>query len=227
MTRSDFSFTGAWLFTSNPLFTYDARLVGDVDAMDYGRGRINLLVNYEAVIGSERRRFDVDHGNYTMAVSSSYRAGPVELAGFFHHVSRHLSDRFNPAAISWNVIGGRAAGRLTVHGTTFDGTFDLGRAIQRAFVDYTWTANVHLTARHPIGRATSLFGLAEGGLMGVDREKNDRGRQCGGRLEGGLHVEGTKGAVEVFAGYERRFDAFPTSIAPVRFFTFGFRVATK
>jgi hypothetical protein len=117
LTRADFSFMGAWLYTSDPRFTYDARLLGDVDVIDYGKGRTNLLVDYEAVIGSERRRFDVNHGNYTMAASTSYRAGPVELSGFFHHVSRHLSDRPNPAAVSWNVIGARAAGRVTFHPT--------------------------------------------------------------------------------------------------------------
>lgn len=227
LTRTDFSFLGGWLYTSDPHFTYDVRLLGDIDVIDYGKGRTNLLVDYEAVIGSERRRFDVNHGNYTMAVSTSYRAGPVELSTFFHHVSRHLSDRPNPAAISWNVIGARAAGRVTFHGATFDGALDAGHAMQTATVDYTWTANAHLVMRRPLSRIVSIFALAEGGLIGVDREVHNRGRQCGGRAEIGLHVDGTKGAVELFAGYDRRADAFPTSISPVRFFTLGFRLMTK
>jgi len=227
LTRADFSFMGAWLYTSDPRFTYDARLLGDVDVIDYGKGRTNLLVDYEAVVGSERRRFDVNHGNYTMAASTSYRAGPVELATFFHHVSRHLSDRQNPVAVSWNVIGGRVAGRATFHGATLDTTFDMGHAMQTAFVDYTWTANLHLAIRRPVSSIASVFALGEGGLIGVDHEKNNRSRLCGARGEFGLHVDGTKGAVELFFGYERRADAFPTGRVPVTFFTFGFRLQTK
>lgn len=227
LTRSDFSFLGARFITSDPRFTYDARLTADLDLLDYRAGRTNLLVDYEAVIGSERRRFDVNHGNYSIALSTSYRAGPVEVSTFFHHVSRHLSDRSNPEAISWNVIGARAARRITFHGSTIDATFDAGRAMQTAFVDYTWMTNLHLMMRRPVGPRASVFVSAAGGFIGVDHSKDNRSRQCGARGEFGLHLDGEKGAAEVFLGYERRADAFPTDRVNVRFFTIGFRLMTK
>src|SRR5258705_439213 len=56
LARADFSFFGAWFITPDPRFTYDGHLTADLDLVDYGSGRANLLVDYEVVIGSEHRR---------------------------------------------------------------------------------------------------------------------------------------------------------------------------
>jgi hypothetical protein len=228
LTRTDFSFLGATFITPDPRFTYDGRLTGDLDVIDYGVGRTNLLVDYEAVIGSERRRFDVNHGNYTIAMSTSLRTRPVEVAVIFHHVSRHLSDRSNPMAISWNVIGVRAERRFTLAGgSTIDAAFDTGKVTQPAFIDYRWISNLHLNARRPVNSRVAMFASAAGELIGVNRETAGRERQCGARGEAGFHFTGEKGAFELFAGYERRIDAFPTERTRGRFFTLGFRILTK
>ena len=55
----------------------------------------------------EFRQFDPNQGNYTLEGSGSVRAGPIEVAGVFHHVSRHLSDRPKRFPVDWNMIGGR------------------------------------------------------------------------------------------------------------------------
>jgi hypothetical protein len=39
-------------------------------------------------------------------------------------------------------------------------------------------------------------------------------------------VNGRAAAVEFFAGYERRIDAYPTDRFRVRMFTFGFRIVS-
>src|SRR5579862_1892154 len=127
LTRSDFSFLGGWIVSSDPQFSYDAKLTADFDAVDYGVGRTNVLVSYEMGVGSERRHFDVNHGNYEIELSSSYRAGPVEISAFYHHESRHLADRENPSAVSWNVIGARASKRVVVRDAIVEASGSIGR----------------------------------------------------------------------------------------------------
>jgi hypothetical protein len=227
LTRSDFSFLGGFFKTPDPRFTYDAQIGADLDLVDYGAGRTNLLVNYEMVVGNERRTFDVNHGNYTIALSTSLRAGPVEVAGFFHHVSRHLADRENPNAVSWNVIGARVEKRVIVRRTTVDWDVDAGQVVTPAFVDYTWIGNAHAVASRPIASSASLFASGIVTVYGVDRDKAGRGRQTTERGEAGLRLTGQKGVVDVFAAYERRADAYPIERAKITLVTFGLRIQTK
>ena len=99
-------------------------------------------------------------------------------------------------------------------------------AMQRAFVDYTWLSNARVDFDQPISGRTSIIGTAYGDVYGVDHDSRAR-RVCGGRLEGGVRINGRKAAVELFAGYERRVDAYPTDRYRVRMFNAGFRVVSK
>ena len=67
---------------------------------------------------------------------------------------------------------------------------------------------------------------ARGEVIGVDEETRGKNRVCGGRVEGGLRLRGEAATLEVFIGYERRIDAFPTDRYRVRWTTIGFRVTT-
>ena len=80
-----------------------------------------MTVDYQAVMGSEDRPFDPNQGNYTMEGFVSARLGPdTEVAGIFHHLSRHLSDRPKTFAVAYNEIGGRVMRRQTFGSTTVD-----------------------------------------------------------------------------------------------------------
>ena len=91
--------------TEDQRFSWDTYFGGDVDFLDYVVGRLSGLADYHAVLGDEYRPFDPNQAYYTLEVSSSYRIGETEIAGVFHHVSRHLSDRPKQLAIAWNVAG--------------------------------------------------------------------------------------------------------------------------
>src|SRR5437764_783665 len=86
-TRYDFHLTAASLGSDDHRFAWDTWFGGDLDLIDYVVGRAAVLVDYEAVLGSEYRAFDPNQGNYILEASSSARVGQTEIVGFFHHVS--------------------------------------------------------------------------------------------------------------------------------------------
>jgi len=63
-------------------------------------------------------------------------------------------------------------------------------------------------------------------LVGVDGSFN-RGTQRGGRAEGGVRLDGERGAVEMFVASERRIDAFPLSPAAMSWFSAGVRFVSR
>jgi hypothetical protein len=213
--------------TSDPRFRWNGRVAIDLDLLAYRGGRLNFTGVYEAVLGGERRQFDLNHGNYVFEMSAARRLQSVELAAVFHHVSRHLADRDNPRAISWNTAAVRADRRFALSSSTVDARIELGHISAQAFVDYQWTGELGLTLRHPLDDRTRLFASGSGSVIGVNSAIAHRSRVCGARLEGGLRVNGAHGAVELFAGYERRIDAFPTDRGRVRFSTVGFRLLSR
>ncbi len=211
----------------NERFKWDAHSGLDVDFVDYVSGRANILVDYEVVLGNEIRLFDPNQGNYTLEASASGRAGATELAGVFHHVSRHLSDRPKQFAIAWNVLGVRVLRRVKAGGTTFDIQGGAGRVVQRAYVDYAWTANVDVVIRRPVNERVGVYAHGLGELFGVDAAVSTRGTQEDGRVEGGLRINGAAAALEIFAGFERRIDAYPIDRRPGRWGLAGFRLVGK
>ena len=108
MSRYDFHLSAAAVAVNDPRFSWETHFGGDIDVADYVVGRSSILVDYEAVLGDEFRAFDPNQGNYTLEASSSARVGDTEIAGVFHHVSRHLSDR--PEAVRDRVERARRAG---------------------------------------------------------------------------------------------------------------------
>ena len=112
LSRFDFGVALEHLYTDDDRFVWDADFGGDLDLVDYGRGRLAFAALYETILGREFRAFDPNQGNYTLAGELSARARRVEVSGVFHHVSRHLSDRPKRGPVDWNMIGGRVRGRL-------------------------------------------------------------------------------------------------------------------
>ena len=137
LTRYRFHLDAEHVASSDPRFVWDADFGGDVDFVDYGRGRITALANYEVFLGNQFRSFDPNQGNYTLDLSASLRFGGNEVFGVFHHISRHLSDRPKVFSVDWNMAGVRVVRR------TARGRLEMmveGRALgvlKRSYVDYT------------------------------------------------------------------------------------------
>ena len=215
------------LTAADPRFNWAARFGTDIDIYDYGKGRLSLIGEYEAVFGSERREFDLNHENYTVDVSSSVRAKGAELFAVVHHVSRHLTDRQNDRAVAWNSVGIAASRAFAAGDNRFHARFDAARVFQHTFNDYTWTAWLTLAADRPAGARVRVFAKANGGFQGVDRQIANRDRLCGARLESGVHLNGVRGGVDVFVGYERRLDAYPLSYQRARWVEWGVRIGSR
>jgi hypothetical protein len=210
-------------------FSWDTHFGGSLDLVDYIRGRASLLIDYQAVLGSEFRSFDPNQGNYILEASASARARDTELVGVFHHVSRHLSDRPKRPAVAWNTVGARVLHRVTVGDTRIDADLDIARVVQHSFVDYTWIGSLELQVRRSVTPRVGVFAHAAGELYGVDVLTAGRSRQRGGMAEAGVRVTGARGALELFAGIERRVDAYPLELVrnPKRWALAGFRLVSR
>jgi hypothetical protein len=228
VTRTAVDVGLAHLTAGDTRFNYAARFRGDIDIADFGRGRLNLVGDYEAIFGTERRVFDLNHENYAADLSLSYRARGAEFFAVLHHVSRHLTDRENDRAVAWNSIGVAAERAMDARGTRLRGRVDIGKVFQHTFNDYTWTAWLTLDARRPIASRAELYGRGQGGLVGVDGRNGSesRDRQCGARLEAGARVLGAKGGLDVYLAYERRIDGYPLARTRSRWVEFGFRIGS-
>jgi hypothetical protein len=237
LSRYDFQLSIARLIPSTPTpapkvpddrFSWDSHFGGSFDFADFVVARLGVLVDYQAVMGSEYRPFDPNQGNYTMEGFVSARVAPdTEVAGIFHHVSRHLSDRPKNFAVAYNEIGARVMKRLAIGTATIDAEVEGGRAVQHSFVDYTWLGEAQLLIRRPINERYALFAHGSGQVFAVNEALAARGAQAGGRLEGGVRVTGRGGVLEVFAGYEKRVDAYPLDRLSQRWALAGFRLLSR
>ena len=217
----------ASLVDDDERFNWDADFGGDIDVIDYGRGRFNFLANYETILGKELRAFDPNQGNYTLEGSATYRLGATEVAGTFHHVSRHLSDRPKNFPIDWNMAGvqirhQRMAGRLRI-----DVAARAYRVTQRSFVDYDSEFGGHARARYILNDRLALLAAAEVVHRGTDPAISQRDGLTGGLFESGVRFEGAAVAVELFAAIERRIDADPIEHRPRTWVMVGFRLLSK
>lgn len=222
LSRATFHLGAEKLFSSDRRFRWLVGIGFDLDVVDFGTGRVTLRGDYEAVEGRERRRFDLNQGTYVFELSGTRRLGDVELSVFEQHVSRHLVDRENPPAISWNTLGGRVRyeGRA---GVTVE--LEIGRPWDLALVDYRLVSRLHLAYERPVGSGVTLLAAATG--HAVDGRADDRRKSTGGRLQAGLRLAGGAADLELLASYERRLDAWPTTRGRERWFGIGFRVVSK
>jgi hypothetical protein len=227
MSRYDFYITMAKLSSPDRRFDWNGRVGGDMDLVDYVKGRTSLFAEYEVVMGDELRKFDPNQGNYTFDGSTSWRIRGTEVAGVFHHVSRHLSDRPKTEAVDMNSVEGWVLRQFTAGSGVIDVRAGAGKVIQRSFLDYTWRTHAKITALRPITQTVQLFGHGAIETFGTDRAIAGRGAQTGGRLEGGLRLAGKQGAIELFGGWEHVIDAYPLERTGRSWAFAGFRLTSK
>lgn len=222
MTRYDFHLGAAGLAIDDPRFKWDTHFGGSIDMVDYVKGRAGVVIDYEAVLGNQLRPFDPNQGNYTLETSASWRLAGLEAAFVFHHVSRHLGDRPKDFAVAYNTAGGRLIGHTARGGITIDMTADIAKVAQHSFVDYSWIGDGEVTVRRPINTRAGVYVRGFGQVIGVDSAS--RGTQTGGLFEGGIRLNGTAGAIELFAGIEKRIDAYQLDRVPEHWALAGFRL---
>lgn len=230
LPRADFSFGWASLVTGDRRFDWQGQVGIDFDVVDFGSGRVSFRGDYEAILGRERRRYDLNQSHYFFEAAISARRGPFEAVALVQHVSRHAVDRDNEPAISWNTAAIRlrhAWAPAARRGPRVESSIEIGRVTQPAFVDYRWVSRAEVVSTAPMNARLAVVARARGEVIGVDRDVLNRPRVCGGRIEGALRVNGRAAALEIFGGYERRIDAFPTDRFRVRWFTGGFRIITR
>jgi hypothetical protein len=227
MTRSAFFVSLAGVQTDDPRFSWIERGRADLDLFRYVQGRVNLLVDTELVLGSERRAFDLNHANVIVEGSSSYRLGPVDAAVVAHHDSRHVVDREFDGVTAWNTVGARAEHVFLARQSIVDVSFEYGRVVQHTFVDYTWTSQLTIRLDRTLRPSAHAFASGRGGFIGVDHRLLNRDRQTGARVEGGMHFARERAGIDLFAAYERRPDGYPTSREPSSWLELGFRLVAR
>jgi hypothetical protein len=227
--RYNFQLAANSLSGGDPRFTWDAHFGGNADIVDYVKGRVSVVADYEAVLGSEFRAFDPNQGIYILETSASAWAGQTEIAGVFHHVSRHISDRPKRYAIAWNILGARVLRKVDLGGLASVAVIvGGGKVVQHADVDYEWNTNADIVMRHAINRGVGVFAHGSGELFTVDTAIRGRtDTQYSGRFEGGVRFDGRGGALELFAGVEHRLDADPHDYLPLTWAIAGFRMVSK
>jgi hypothetical protein len=227
LSRYDFHLAANALAIADPRFSWDTHFGGDLDVVDYLVGRASILADYEAILGNELRPFDPNQAYYALETSASYRLGDTEIAGVFHHVSRHFSDRAKLYPIAWNVAGVRVMRRFGFGSTTIDTRADAGPVVQHSSVDYRWTADLDLRVRRSLTSRVGVFAHGYGEVFGINAALSNRPSQTGGLAEAGVRFNGRAGALELFAGVERRIDAVPEPPLAERWGIAGFRLLSK
>lgn len=223
LPRYTFHLTAEHLSSSDPRFVWDTNFGGELDFLDYVAGRLTFVANYQAILGEQFRPFDPNQGNYILGGSLSVRPRGFELAGVFHHESRHLSDRIKPQAVDWNMIGARLSGARSRGRVYVQGRADVRGVVQRSFVDYRWELDTDARARVSVSSLAALFAGGGVRMLGVDGTRS-RGTQRGFRAEGGVRLQGRGAAVELLLAGERRIDPYPLEFANATWVTAGFRL---
>jgi len=222
-----FHLDAAHLASDDARYVWDANFGGAIDLADYRTGRLQFVANYNVGLGEQVRRFDPNQGNYQLDLSASYRLGPNEIAGVFHHLSRHLSDRPKIPSIDWNMGGVRWSRADRVGTIQVQATAQLLGAIKTTFVDYTWEGTGRVAFSAPLRPAVAVIASGDLRVVGVDPLVAGRDRQTGWRTEGGVRLTGTGAAVELFAAAEQRIDPYPLDRTTVRWAMAGFRFVSK
>jgi len=228
LPRTNFHLTANTLSGGDPRFTWDARWGGSADVLDYHFGRLGIVGDYEAVVGSERKNFDVNQSLYILEASTSGFYKEHEIALVFHHVSRHLTDRLKPKPTAWNVLEARYLHNFDFNGTTVALVAAAGNVVTHVDVDYTWNLNFDVVVSHAVKPRLDIYARGLGDTFGVDPAIKGRTQpQHAGRFEGGVRFNARNAALELFAGVEHRMDADLHDYLPITWGIMGFRLVNK
>jgi hypothetical protein len=117
--------------------------------------------------------------------------------------------------------------RTSFGAATVDVDLEGGRAVEHAYVDYTWMGEAHVLFRRPLNDVVGLFAHGSAQIFAVDGTVRERGTQTGGQIDAGIRLSGRAGAIELFVGYEKRVDADPLDRLPQHWGLAGFRLLSR
>jgi hypothetical protein len=227
-SRYDVHLNAAALFSDDERFSWDTHWGGELDLVDYVRGRLTFIADYQAVLGDEFQPFDPNQGNYTLAGAGSFRIRPAtELVFLFNHVSRHLGDRPKRFGIAWNTLVARILKDVRARDTLYSVRAEAGYVVDRAYVDYSSILSVDLQAVRQTRPRFAWFGRLRGELFLVEPDLVGRRTQEGGNIEVGVRIGGTDGVLELFGGYGQVVDADPLDRQPGDWAFAGFRLLNR
>lgn len=226
MPRALFHMSGEHLSGDDPGFVWEANFGGDMDVIDWGRGRATFVANYQVILGEEFKAFDPNQGNYVIGASGSARLAGAEVSGVFHHESRHRSDRLLPRPVDWNMAGARVQGKPALGVAFLDVQAQFLKVIQRSYVDYEWELDGRLRGDIVLRPGIGVLFAGDVQLLGVDGSRG-RDSQVGGRAEGGVRLDGRMGAIELFVAVERRIDPATLEFGTQDWVAVGFRLLNR
>lgn len=187
---------------------WTATMGGGADVLGLGGFRGYVVGDVETIIGNTRRGFDATQANYSLETGGRWRVRGLTVNPYFHHVSRHLSDREKAPAVDWNVLGLRMdatvgrGGRARVGG-------GVGHTTLASLVGYRWEVIGHGDVELWRRERTAAYGAARARLVTIEPDPAlPRGDFLDWAVEGGLRVTREQRVFEAFAAYERRNDVF-------------------
>lgn len=197
---------------------------GGADLVRVGRASAYIAGDVETVIGSERRGFDATQANYSLQTGLRVRAGRATVTPFFHHVSRHTSDREKAPAVDWNLLGVRVGAEWGGHRPVrLAGS--LGHTTLTSLVGYRWEALLRVDgelASLPSGALYLRLGLR---AVTVEPEAPLLRDDFVDLLaEGGFRLRREERVLELFAAFERRNDVRLLEPGALSRLVAGFRV---
>lgn len=213
------------LSSDDQRFVWDAHYGGVIGLVRYRGVRLDMVADYEALLGSEYQPFDPLQGNYALGGSLGGEVRGIQVDLVMHHLSRHLGDRARRDPVAWNMYGGRVRQTRTRGALRLDSRALLRFTTNKAYVDYEWEAEGGVNGRYRVHPRASVLGGAELRRMGVDGTRN-RGDQTGFRVEGGMRFDGRAGDLELVVAFERRIDPYQLEFNTASWLTAGFRVVS-
>jgi hypothetical protein len=122
---------------ADPDFQEDGWIGAGAGIVRVNSATVYFSANFETVIGNVIRPVDPNQANYhlELGVDRPFADGK-RLNFFFHHVSRHLIDRFKTDTIDWNVLGVRGTTKLRFIPGTVTGS--IGHTTRASLIAYDW-----------------------------------------------------------------------------------------
>ena len=197
---------------------------GGVDLARAGPASAYITGDVETIIGDTRRGFDASQANYSLETGLRWRLGTLTVTPFFHHVSRHLSDREKPEAVDWNLAGLRVNAAFGTR-TPVRVVASLGHTTLASLVGYRFEALLRaevVLARGPSGELYARLGFR--GVTVEPEPPLSRDDFADILAEAGWRLSRGERALELFAAFERRNDVRLLEPGAVSRGVFGFRV---
>lgn len=206
-------------------FKWNAEFGGNVDVVDYGLGRVNVLAHYQAVLGREFQRFDPNQGIYTLEALASFKQGRGEWWAGVRHLSRHFGDRPKDFHVYYHSLAGRYATSRDVRGWRANLHGGGGWVVSRRYLDYRATLDGEIqVVRLGAGRAQPFGRIATEKVWVVPSAT--RTARLGWRMEAGVRVTNSRARGELYLGAEQRYDADILAPTARRWLVAGLRVSS-